>query len=384
MRITLATNSLLPADKEGGPAHSNFYLAKALQGVGVDARILTTDRNGTSRLKVPLDRWIERDGVPVYYASTNDGAWIRSPSYATAAREVIAASDVCILSGIFWNYTGLVASVACRSLGVPYVTMPRGLLRPWALRHKGLKKRLYWTLLAGRIVRNSAALIAVARQELDDIRAMGLAVPTYVIPNGAFTEDVADDDRSKCGVEPRPYVLFLGRIHAIKGLDILLPAFERVSREQPDLSLVIAGTVDEAYRPQFEKLLAASGARDRIQLIGNIAGSRKSRLLAGATVFALTSHSEGMPVAVLEALAAGLPVVITSGCNLPEVAAAEAGIEVHPDSDAVAAAIGRLLADADLRTRIGSNARKLAAEEFSWDGIARRVLAVCRSVARTS
>jgi glycosyltransferase involved in cell wall biosynthesis len=382
MRIAIATNSLLPADKEGGPAHSSFYLAKALRAAGSDVRVVTTDRNGPERLTIPLNRWTERDGVPVFYASTRNGAWIRSPTYAEAIRFAVERSDVCVMSGIFWNYTGLVAARACRRLNVPYVTLPRGLLSPWALRHKGLKKRLYWTLLAERIVGRSAAIIALARQEFEDVRAVHLNVPAYIVPNGAYVEELSSVGRREQSPEAgnSPYILFLGRIHAKKGLDILIPAFEQIARSRPNLSLVIAGTVDTAYAREFEELLSESPVRDRIRLTGNVSGADKARLLAGASIFALTSHSEGLPVAVLEALSAGLPVVITPGCNLPEVAAAHAGIEVAPEVQSTAAALMRLVADPDLRSEFGSNARKLARESFSWEGAARGVLEVCRSV----
>ena len=97
-------------------------------------------------------------------------------------------------------------------------------------------------------------------------------------------------------------------------------------------------------------------------------------------MFALTSYSEGLPVAVLEALSAGVPVVVTPGCNLPEVAAAAAGIEVQADVASTAEALSRLATDAELRSKMGSNARKLAHERFSWDGVAQQVIEVCASV----
>jgi glycosyltransferase involved in cell wall biosynthesis len=383
MKITIATNSLLPADKEGGPAYCSFYLAKALQAAGAEVRVVTTDRNGSERLAVTLDRWTEREGVPVFYASTGDGAWIRSRTYGSAINAAVERSDVCLMAGIFWNFTGLVAARACVRYRVPYVTLPHGLLSPWALRHKGLKKRVYWHVLAGRVVRRSAAMIALAQQELEDIRCIGLTVPAYIVPNGAFVEELASletEDRSAGAAAEDRYILFLGRIHAKKGLDILLPAFERISQIDNALSLVIAGTVDEAYSRSFEDLLTANKARGRIRLVGNVSGADKARWLARASIFALTSYSEGLPVAVLEALSAGVPVVITPGCNLPEVAAAEAGIEVQPDVGSAAEALARLTSDALLRAKMGLNAKKLAHERFSWDGVARQVIDVCLSV----
>lgn len=136
-----------------------------------------------------------------------DGTWIRSASYRDAVEFAVARSDVCIMSGIFWNYTRLVAARACKRHGVPYITMPRGLLRPWA-QHKGRKKRAYWALLGRRAVKSSSALIALACQELDVIRAVHLAVPAHIVLNGAFVEAMsdADVDRQWAETDDEPYI----------------------------------------------------------------------------------------------------------------------------------------------------------------------------------
>lgn len=388
MNITIATNALLPADKEGGPAYSNFYLAQALLKAGAAVCVVTTDRNGPDRLDVPVDRWIERDGAPVFYASTRAGAWIRSPSYAEAIDGAVAKSDVCIMSGVFWNHTGFAAARACWRGSVPYITMPRGLLSPWALNHKGLKKRLYWNLLARRIVDHSAALVALAEQEERDIISTGIRRPVHVIPNGAFVDglDLAGGAPAAPSTLSLPssvkrYVLFLGRIHPKKGLDVLIPAFDRVAARFEDVALVIAGTSDADYQEQFDALLKKAATRERIHLVGNVSGAAKAALLRGASVFALTSYSEGLPVAVLEALAAGQPVVLTPGCNLPEVSAKGAGLEVRLDAEAVALALMRVLDDSSLRQSLAANALRLARESFSWDAVARRMLNLCQTIA---
>jgi glycosyltransferase involved in cell wall biosynthesis len=272
---------------------------------------------------------------------------------------------------------------------VPYITLPRGLLSPWALNHKGLKKRVYWTLLARRIVARSAALVALARQEEDDIVAVGIKQPVHVIPNGAFVDGLAEDDDAagaSTGVVQLPapnecYILFLGRVHPKKGLDVLLPTFDLLARSFPDVTLVIAGSVDADYAARFDALLAQTSARAHVRLVGNVSGATKAALLRGASVFALTSYSEGLPVAVLEALAAGVPVVLTPGCNLPEVAAAHAGLEVKAAPDEAARALARVLGDPALRATLAANALRLARESFSWDAVGRRMLALCSTVA---
>jgi poly(glycerol-phosphate) alpha-glucosyltransferase len=100
-------------------------------------------------------------------------------------------------------------------------------------------------------------------------------------------------------------------------------------------------------------------------LVGNVSGAQKSRLIARARAFALTSHGEGLPIAVLEALSAGVPVVITPNCNLPEVAAAGAGIEVQPNVESASAGLALILQDEAVREEMAANARRLAIESFS-------------------
>jgi glycosyltransferase involved in cell wall biosynthesis len=391
MRIVIATNALLPADREGGTAHSNFYLARALRTAGAEVRVVTTDRNGAGRLDVARDVWAEREGISTYYASTEPGAWIRSASYKAAVRYAVKESDVCIMSSVFWNYTGLAAARACELHGVPYITMPRGLLGPAALKYKGVKKRVYWFLIAKRLVERSGAVIALSQRELRDIRAARIDVQGYVVPNGAVVEELSriDEDATVAATltsaaTDERYILFLGRLHRIKGLDILLPAFEEVTKSDPKVSLVIAGTPDASYSAELESLLARNTVRDRVRLVGNVSGAQKARLISKATVFALTSYSEALPVAVLEALSAGVPVVITPNCNLPEVAAAAAGIEVMPEVESTARGLAAILRDQQLRETMGANAKKLALESFSWDSVGKRVVQICRSVATKS
>ncbi len=389
MNITLATNSLLPADKEGGPAYSNFYLAKALVEAGANVRVVTTDRNGLDRLDVETDSWCSVEGMPVFYARSRSGAWLYCSTYADAARYAVERSDVCIMSGLFWNYTGLAAWRACTRFDVPYITMPRGLLSPWALGHKGVKKAVYWRLVARRIVRGSSALIALADQERRELDEMSVDVPLHVVPNGAYLAEGEGgagraDARLLARIGAERYVLFLGRIHKKKGLDILIPAFSEVARQDPGVLLVIAGSVDPAYSATFRSLLEASDVRSRIVLAGNVTGPTKAALLRRAALFVLTSYSEGLPMAALEALAAGLPVVLTPECNLPEIKVADAGVEVARDPHAVAHAISAILEDEPRRRRLAGNAAGLAREVFSWASVGRRVLGICGEVRRAA
>jgi len=206
------------------------------------------------------------------------------------------------------------------------------------------------------------------------------------IPNGVHVDDFmhteprASLDAWLPAIEGRRYVLFLGRIHEKKGLPALIDALREPALAACDLRLVIAGPVDEEYRPRWESLVASGGSR--LVPTGPVSGWKKAALLQHAAAFVLPSHSEGLPVAVLEALASACPSILTARCHLPEVAEAGAGIEVEPRPSAIAEAIARLLANEPCRHEMGLRGRALARERFDARVIGERTLALCREVVR--
>jgi glycosyltransferase involved in cell wall biosynthesis len=221
----------------------------------------------------------------------------------------------------------------------------------------------------------------LSEAELAQFRAYGLRVPAAVIPN-AVAQEWLQVKRANIAAElDLPYgtktVLFLSRLHPKKGLDILLQAFAAFCRERDDITLLVAGSdggsgYERAMRARARDL----GLDQRCLFLGEVSGEYKTKLFAGADAFVLTSHSEGLPVAVLEAMASGAPVLITPGCNLPEVASNDAGLIVNPQWEAVLAGLRQLLADPESLRRRGENGRRLVRERFTWPRIARRTVEV--------
>jgi glycosyltransferase involved in cell wall biosynthesis len=213
-------------------------------------------------------------------------------------------------------------------------------------------------------------------------------VPTRVevVPNGIKVSDYASpvDRHVLADLDPtlvaQRYLLFLGRVHEKKGIDVLLRAFADLARDAPDLRLAIAGPVDERFAVRFRGLLDASGLRPRIVVPGHVEGQVKHALLQHAEVFALPSYGEGLPMAALEAMASRCPVVLSRHCNLPQVALHRAGLEVEPDDRQLRDAVRRLLADDALRAELAGNAYRLACQHFDWRVVGRRVLELCASV----
>jgi glycosyltransferase involved in cell wall biosynthesis len=207
-----------------------------------------------------------------------------------------------------------------------------------------------------------------------------------VIPNGAAVDGaVPARDVLEARVPElsgRRYVLFLGRIHAKKGLDLLMDAIAQPAIDAANVAVVVAGPVDREYAREWQQLLRRHPSGGRVIAPGAVEGELKAALLQHADLFVLPSYSEGLPVAVLEALAAGCAVVITRACNLPQVADAQAGLVIEPDAGELSRALRTLLTDEPRRRAMAANARALARREFDWDVIARRTLQLCRGIAR--
>lgn len=386
MKLIVCCDAFLPANREGGPPFSTFNLCGSLANQGVEVGVVTTNRNGSGRLRVPTDCWTTYDGIPVWYARSLPGPYYPAPSAARALRE-LAPQAACLLnSGTLWTHLGYMAWRASARFGVPMVTYLRGLLDPWALAFKPGRKRVYWTLLGRRILRSSAAVVALTEHERETMEKLGVARRIEVIPNGVDVTEFANPPSRSFLVERFPalrdrrYILFLGRIHEKKGLDLVFRALSRLGRHAEHLAVVVAGPVDEAYRKRFERLLDESPLRGQVILTGQVSGAIKAALLRHAEAFTLPSYSEGLPMAVLEALASGCPVVVTRQCNLPEVSHAGAGFEIEPDADALAQALVQILSSRDLRQNMAINAVQLAHDKFDWGTVGARTLDLCRSL----
>jgi glycosyltransferase involved in cell wall biosynthesis len=244
------------------------------------------------------------------------------------------------------------------------------------LREKRWRKHAFLALFERRIVRDAAALQVLTAEERGQVvGAGGDASKCVVIPNASEIDpDGPFPDGSRfrrhAGLEPgAELVLFMSRLHRIKGLDLLVEGFARARAAAPGARLVIAGP-DEGERANLEARVRRLGIQDAVRFVGPLDGDLRLAALRAADVFALTSRSEGMPNAVLEACAAGAPVLITPGCNLPEVARAGAGRIVEPEPAAIGQALAAMLADADGRRRMGGNGRALVRRSFSVGAVA--------------
>jgi glycosyltransferase involved in cell wall biosynthesis len=364
-----------PATRFGGPVAQLRRVCRELAGRGHHVSVVTTDLEIGSAL--PRDQWVQRDGYRVWYASTHRlGRW--APYYAPRIREPLDAclpeTDVLHLS-LSFTHLNVVARRRAAAHGVPYVYTPRSCLDPVRLRQRYALKLGFLALHERRIIRDAAAVHVLTDVERGQVLRQGASPEQcVVIPNGAELDaDAALPKgnllRQHARVDPdAPLVLFMGRLHRVKGLDLLVEAFARLRADVPAAQLVIAGP-DEGERSAIESRARRLGIADAVRLTGRLDGDLRLSAYRAADVFALTSYSEGMPNAVLEACAAGTPVLISDRCNLPEVATHSAGRVVTIGDgavDAIACELREMLADPAALQAMGDNAQRMVRDQFSW------------------
>ena len=296
-------------------------------------------------------------------------------------RALLASNPDLVHTAGLWMYPSLAARNWSRSTARPYVVSPHGMLDAWALGNSAWKKKAAAALFERSHLDRAACLHALCPAEAQSFRDYGLRNPICVIPNGV---DLPDESQPK-GEPPwqgrwpasSRILLFLGRLHPKKGLLQLLTAWRTI---QPGLwRLAIAGWDQGGHQKELETFVHEHGLADTVAFLGPIHGHAKSAAYASAQAFILPSFSEGLPMTILEAWAAGLPVLQTDACNLPEGLAAGASIAITTDPDQMARSLLYLMEMPESeRIAMGVRGRQLAHKQFNWTKVAGEMAAVYR------
>jgi glycosyltransferase involved in cell wall biosynthesis len=292
-------------------------------------------------------------------------------------RQKIPAVDLAHIHSLYL-FHNLVAGHYCRRYGTPYLVRPQGILDPFIYRRHRWRKRLMEYLFENRNIRRAAALHFTAAEEAELAAPFSFQTPGLVVPLGINYDEFAvlpepgSFRRRYPEIGDKPIILFFGRVNFKKGLDILARAFGAVARRRPDVHLVIAGPDNEGWGARVHTWLDAEGVLGRTTFTGMLLGPDKFAVLRDANLFVLPSYSENFGLAVVEAMAAGLPVIISDKVNIwREVDSAGAGRVIPCDAPALADQILNFLADPDEACGMGQKGRALVKERFQWPMIGR-------------
>jgi glycosyltransferase involved in cell wall biosynthesis len=380
MRILHCVASLAP--RHGGPTVAVLGMVRAQRELGVDAVILSSDDDVGGRLPVQLRQWTEYEGVPVLFLPRVVArqhtlvGFTYTPEYPAWMRKHAGDFDFVHVHTVF-SHPANTAMQACRLLGVPYCVRPLGQLCHWSLQQRRLVKKLQLALWTRRNINAARFIHCTAVMEARETASEGFSSPCEVLPHGIHMPPRVPDARAGfrrlLGLPAdRPVVVFMSRVHPKKGIELLLDASVRLP---PTFDLAIVGTGDADYLAGLQQK-ASAALPGRVHWLGFKEGDEKWRVLQGADLFVLPSHSENFGIAVLEAIACGLPVVISDQVALAdEVRKHSLGRVVPLEVEKLSQAIQIILTAPSERAEISARAIATAEECFSWPAAARRLIA---------
>ncbi|MFH5805126.1 glycosyltransferase [Alienimonas sp. DA493] len=392
-RVAMVTRSVSRAG--GGLASVILDLARALSAIGRSPHVLSVRDEHFEEDAAAAGRVGDRPLAGEAFAPRGPrfahDTWGYAPGLDRRLGEL--TPDVVHSHGL-WHHSSKATVAWGRRSGRQWVVSPHGMLDPWAVRRSRAKKQLAWWAAERAHLAGAGCLHALADAEADAARAYGVTAPILVIPNGVSLDAPrpnvpppwGEDEAVRAAVGGRRVLLFLGRLHPKKGLDLLIDAWAELLRSEPaarDWHVAVLGWDDGGHAEELKGRAAAAGLcgldgrptgdAGALGFYGPAFGDRKAAALAAASAFVLPSHSEGMPVAVLEAWAYGLPTVLTDACNLPEGFDRGGALRVEPTAASVRTGLAELVTERDAaRSARGAAARALAEAEFAWPVIARR------------
>ncbi|WP_026733412.1 glycosyltransferase [Fischerella sp. PCC 9605] len=367
------------ASVRGGPSKAVLETVKALRNQDVEAEIITTNDDGNNLLDVPLCQLIEYEQVPIRFFSrfSPNVHPIREFAFSSQLTAWLWQNadkyDLLHIHAIF-SYASTAAMLIARLQSIPYIVRPLGQLCEWSLQQGARKKQIYLNLIERANLNHSQVLHLTSEQEQQEVSRLNLSVPSFVLPHGfsipPSIPDVRRRLRQHLNLPPdEPIILFLSRLHHKKGLDYLIPALSKLTHHR--FTFVLAGSGSPEYEAEIESLLVSTGICDRTHLAGFVEGEKKNMLLQGSDLFVLTSHSENFGVAVLEALAVGLPVIVTPGVALASVVKQHnLGYVPELDVSAIAKNLEDYLSDPQQAKSMGDRARQIIFDKYTWEKIA--------------
>lgn len=372
----------------GGPTQVVLNLVKALRECSIEAEIVTTNDNGTSLLDVPLYQKIEYEQVPVWFLprfSPPLKEYIFSPAITKWLWQNIRNYDI-LDNHYLFSYASTCAGAIARWQKIPYTVRTMGQLSPWALAQSQRKKQIYSLLIERHNLNRATAIHCTSEGEAADVRNFGIKTPTVTLPLGVNQPELFPNAQQKIRaiyqIPPTiPIVLFLSRLHYKKRPDLLIRSLKKLALNQTKFHLILAGTGEPEYLEYLQNLVLDNGLTTQTTFAGFVTGKDKDLLLQGADIFVLPSFSENFGIAVAEALAHGLPVIITPDIQIaPEISAANAGLIIPGEEEAIANAIAQLLDNPEQRYQLSENGKKLVKQRYSWNAIASQLTQAYRTI----
>ncbi len=356
--------------QSGGPSTALAGMAAAQVHAGHEVEVLATFRPGED---IRIARELERNGVRLTHVGPGKGSLVRHPDLEPRIRQAVSRAEIVHIHAL-WEEAQVQGMRAAAEKGIPYIVRPCGMLDPWSLKQSAWKKALYMRLRLRRHLNAAAAIHYTTRREADLAAPLGLLPRPVIQPNGLDWSEWESLPEPRLFRREFPelgdaqYLLFLGRLHYKKGLDLLLPVLARLGE---GVQLAVAGPEDASYRRKLERLCGELGVRGRVHFTGMLDGRIKQAALAGAALLVLPSRQENFGNVVIESLAAGTPAVVSENVNLCDFLRDQnVGGVASLDANSLAACVSEWLDRKKADSSVSDRCRRAAREHFDWKRIA--------------
>jgi glycosyltransferase involved in cell wall biosynthesis len=369
----------------GGPAITVPRLASTLSDLGAMTTLATLDyARAGPQPEVPGVRLLS---LPAGALTRALRGW--NPALAAAlATQARQGLDIVHGHGL-WMFPTLYARRAAVRARVAYVVSPRGMLDRWSLERGALRKALVWHAFERANLSSAALFHATSDAEADAIRALAFSQPIAMVPNGVDLPDLSQTppravlENAHAELRGKRWLLFLSRLHPKKGLSELLDAWRALEGRFRAWHLLIAGPDLDGYGLAMRRYAGELGLHGRATFTGMLAGPARACAFGNAELFVLPSHAENFGLAVAEAMAYGLPAIVTRAAPWPALAEARCGWWIDDETPALRQALESSLALAPPQLReMGRRGRALVECRYSWRQAAGDLLAAYRWITR--
>lgn len=387
MKILQVTNFFKPSWESGGPARSVYEISKKLVENGQEVTVYTTD-GFKSRLDVETNKPVVVDGIRTYYFRNLSSFLTKKTNFPIPyylpliVRKEIKNFDIIHINE-HRTSLAIVVHYYAKKYGIPYILQPRGSV---PTTRKSKQKKIFDLFFGQSIIKDARKIIATSVFESCQYNKYFKLIEGKIvhIPNGInlemyqslpekghFKEKHSIDSNTKI-------ILFLGRIHEIKGMDILIEAFSELKTILDNIILVIAGP-DDGYLDESKLIVNNLNMTKDVMFTGPIYEQDKLEAYVDADVFVLPSKYESFGNVALEACACATPVIVTNNCGISEWIDDEVGCVIEYDKDQLRDSIFKIFTDEELKRRFGEKGMALVREKFGWEPIVKMMEDVYRS-----
>jgi glycosyltransferase involved in cell wall biosynthesis len=362
------------ADEFGGPPVMARQLCKHLASLGLEIDLVSTN----DKLPNATLDWQITDGYRTkLFGCSQLVGYQFSPSFLLWFLRNARSYDLIHIHTIFC-FPPAVAAYLCMRKGIPYFFTLHGTIQAWALQYKKNKKRVFLSLIGAKLLNKATAIHCLADQTRAYLRVMGIESKLFVLPNGLentqspYDETLTTPDEFQFLAGKR-VVLFMGRLDPKKGIDRLLKGFADYRKQASDAHLVIAGPDLIGFKAKIENWIAELDIAESVTFTGMVEGARKQALFKLASAFVLLSRSEECSIALLEAMACGIPCIYSPEC-WSKAHEYHAGIELQePYEETLVRELQNLDSNEESRRRLSMNARHYVRVHHDWQAISKEL-----------